>query len=132
MKHSKSSLFLMELIISILFFSLASTVCIQMFSKSHTLSKQTVDENHAMIQAQNLAESFLAADEEMNLTFYFDNNWKECTKEQAAYYASILSHSAENSMISADIIVAPYPYTGSAIYTLSLQHHIPERRGSHE
>lgn len=132
MKHSKSSLFLMELIISILFFSLASTVCIQMFAKSHTLSKQTVDENHAMIQAQNLAECFLATEEEMNQTLYFDNNWKECTQEQAAYYAGILSHASENSMVTADIIVAPYPYTDSAIYTLSLQHHIPERRGNLE
>ena len=85
-----------------------------------------------MIQAQNLAENFLAVEEEINLTLYFDHNWKECNKEQAAYSASILSHTAENNMISADIIVAAHPYTDSAIYTLSLQHHIQERRGTHE
>lgn len=132
MKHSKSSLFLMELIISILFFSLASTVCIQMFAKSHALSEQTVNENHAMIQAQNLAESFLASEEEMNETIYFDENWKKCTEDIAAYYAGITSYPIENGLLSADIIVAPCSGQEEAIYTLFLQHHIPERRGSHE
>lgn len=62
MKHSKSSLFLMELIIAILFFSLASAVCIQLFARSHLLSRETVDQNNAITQAQNLAETWYAAD----------------------------------------------------------------------
>ena len=52
----------MEMIIAILFFSLASAVCIQLFAKSHLLSTQTVNKNHAVILAQNLAESYLAAE----------------------------------------------------------------------
>ncbi|MCM1024796.1 MAG: hypothetical protein NC432_00015 [Roseburia sp.] len=61
MKHSRSSLFLMELIIAILFFSLASAVCIQLFARSHLLSRETVNQNNAITQAQNLAESWYAA-----------------------------------------------------------------------
>lgn len=61
MKHSKSSLFLMELIVVILFFSLASAVCIQLFARSHILSKETVEQNNAITQAQNLAETWYAA-----------------------------------------------------------------------
>ena len=38
----------MEMIIAILFFSLASAVCIQLFAKSHLLSTQTVNQNHAV------------------------------------------------------------------------------------
>lgn len=52
----------MELIIAILFFSLASAVCIQLFVKSHLISKDTVNRNNAILQAQNLAEAWLAAD----------------------------------------------------------------------
>ena len=48
------------MIIAILFFSLASAVCIQLFARSHLLSTQTVNQNHAVIQAQNLAESYLS------------------------------------------------------------------------
>lgn len=58
MKHSKSSLFLMELIIALLFFSVSSTVCIRLFVKAHALSAQTVDQNYAVNYAQNMAEMF--------------------------------------------------------------------------
>lgn len=59
MKTSKSSLFLMELIIAILFFALASAVCIQLFVKSHLLGNTTAEENHALLLCQNLSEIYL-------------------------------------------------------------------------
>lgn len=58
MKSSKSSLFLMELIIVILFFSLASAVCIQLFVKAHTLDDDTVSVTHLGIAVQDAAECF--------------------------------------------------------------------------
>lgn len=62
MRHSKSSLFLMELIIALLFFSVSSTVCIRLFVKAHSLSAQTVDQNYAVNYAQNMAEAFMGCD----------------------------------------------------------------------
>lgn len=62
MKHSKSSLFLMELIIALLFFSVSSTVCIRLFVKAHALSAQTVDQNYAVNYAQNMAEMFIGCE----------------------------------------------------------------------
>lgn len=59
MKSSKSSLFLMELIIAILFFALASAVCIQLFVKSHLLGKTTTAENKALLMCQNFSEIYL-------------------------------------------------------------------------
>ena len=59
MKSSKVSLFLMELIIAILFFALASAVCIQLFVKSHLLGNTTIRENHALLMCQNLSEIYL-------------------------------------------------------------------------
>lgn len=58
MKTSKSSMFLMELIIAILFFSLASAVCIQLFVKSHILSNAASDESRALLFCQNLSEIY--------------------------------------------------------------------------
>ncbi len=55
-KSSRSSLFLMELIMSILFFSLAAAVCVQLFVQSHTLSKSSVELNHAVVECESLAE----------------------------------------------------------------------------
>ncbi|MCR5100771.1 MAG: hypothetical protein K6B41_05355 [Butyrivibrio sp.] len=56
--HSRSSLFLMELIIAIMFFSLASAVCIQLFAKAHIISDNSINKNNAIIQSQNIAEAF--------------------------------------------------------------------------
>lgn len=55
---SRTGLFLMELILAILLFALASVLCIQMFVKSHTLSKSSVELNHSILWAQNVSEIF--------------------------------------------------------------------------
>lgn len=58
----KTGLFLMELIIAILFFSLAAAICIQLFVKSHMISEHSIALNHSILLAQNTAEIFYAAD----------------------------------------------------------------------
>ena len=44
----RSSLFLLELIIAILFFSLTSAVCVQIFVRAHLISRQTQELNMAL------------------------------------------------------------------------------------
>lgn len=58
MKHNKSSLFLMEMIICILFFSISAAVCVQFFVRSHTMSQSSIEENHAVIALESIAECF--------------------------------------------------------------------------
>lgn len=87
---SKSALFLMELILSIFFFSLASTVCIQLFVKAHLLGNETTIQNHAVLWAQNIAETYLSTEADTDTTaqtlkavpidsdtfcLYFDKDW---------------------------------------------------------
>ena len=59
---SRSSMFLVELIITILFFSLASVVCVRLFLYAHKISSDSQVQTEAVTLAQNAAESFLAAD----------------------------------------------------------------------
>lgn len=47
--NSRSSLFLIELIIAILFFSLVSAVCLRAFARSHILTENARDLNAALI-----------------------------------------------------------------------------------
>lgn len=61
--HSGSSLFLMELILAILFFSVASAVCVQLFARAHTASEQSAALNRAVLAAESAAESFKGADD---------------------------------------------------------------------
>lgn len=65
MKSSKSGLFLIELIISILFFSLASVACIQLFVKAHLLDTKTQETNQIVIWSQNLSELWYASEGEL-------------------------------------------------------------------
>lgn len=150
MKHSRSSLFLMEMIIAILFFSLASAVCIQLFAKSHLLSTQTVNKNHAVIWAQNLAESYLASEgdlgtmhdlftssqqtEEDTMTLYFDSQWNLCSPGDSSGFSAELTHISDpgTGIMEAQISIIEISSPDSPIYTLSVMHHAAERRDLHE
>lgn len=84
MKASRSSLFLIELTISILFFALASAACIQLFVKAHLLDQNTQELNRMVIWSQNLAELWNASDADM-LSVY-SCLCEEYGKEQNGFY----------------------------------------------
>ena len=56
--HKQSSLFILELIISITFFVLSTLVCVQIFVKSHEISNQTKDVTIAMNYCTGVLEEF--------------------------------------------------------------------------
>lgn len=152
MKHSRSSLFLTELLISLLFFSLASAVCIRLFAKSHLISRDTINQNNAIVQAQNLAETWLATEgnmQEINrlleqgilsedglrIRLLFDEDWAPLSgnsEAESSYVAELLSSASasEDGLLHATVSV--YENQGNVIYSLELAHHVSERRGSHE
>ena len=75
---SKSGLFLMELIMSIMFFSLASAVCVELFVRSHTLSKSSVELNHAVVECDSVAEFIQGAGgniEQDSFIYTYDKNF---------------------------------------------------------
>ena len=57
-RASKSELFLMELIFSILFFSIASAVCVTLFVHARLTSIESTQLTTATLQAQSAAETF--------------------------------------------------------------------------
>lgn len=101
---SRTGLFLMELIIAVLFFALASAICIQLFVKSHLISESSVELNHGVLWAQNMAEAFYGCNgngEEMaalfenttyeketdgteNLTLLFDEDFQPLSNTSAS------------------------------------------------
>ena len=154
MKHSKSSLFLMELIVSILFFSLASAICIQLFVRSHSISAETINLNNAITQAQNLAEYWYASEGDLRamqnampnsrlsdsgdaLTLCFDQDWQllsaDTDGKETGYYASLtsLTDTTDAHMLTAEISVC-ISSSGKVVYTLSLSQHVAETRGAYE
>ncbi len=56
--HSKSGLFLIELIIAILFFSLCSVVCLNLFLAAHNIALETEKRSGAVAAAQTAMEIY--------------------------------------------------------------------------
>ena len=64
--NTRSSLFLMEIIISVLFLSLSGAICVQMFVKAHLIAQESVQTNLAVTWIQNLAESLYSCGGDMD------------------------------------------------------------------
>lgn len=108
--HSGSSLFLMELILAILFFSVASAVCVQLFARAHTASEQSAALNRSVLAAESAAEAFKGAadiDEAVRLmgvcagdapgvlTAWYDRAWNPCAGQDARYRLDVRIHGPE-------------------------------------
>ena len=131
----RSSLFLMELIIAILFFSLAATVCVRFFVKSYTLEQESQKSNHAVNAATSVAEIFRNQEQPFSLLaeeypygeqaenayyIYYDINWSLCTSSNAVY--SVLLQTAEtDTFLIGDITVTDNDNT---IYHLTIKKYI--------
>ena len=112
-RHSKSSLFLMELMIDILFFLLLATCCLQFFVKSHQLQEKNNTLNHAVSCCSNTAEALRSLSGNLNalcqddysncyekdtpqsnaVTLYFNQSYKSCNKKTARYFITIIPSS---------------------------------------
>lgn len=126
MKGSKrnSSLFLLEIMISILFFALVSASCLKVFAKAHSLSTQTFNLNHGISELENVAELLKSIDSKkvsdadtvtQVLTSYygksveadpensrswqicFDSNWQACRYYDGVYSIKLQQENSESS-----------------------------------
>lgn len=99
----RSSLFLLELMISILMFSVASAWCVRLFVTARYVVSETEEQNRAQNLAAGYAEMFLASmdfegflleegakkeepGEEICYRFWYDGDWNASEEEDAAYY----------------------------------------------
>ena len=57
----KSSLLLIEIIITVFFFALSGIGCIRLYLKAHDLAQQARQSTGAVVAAQNLAEAYICA-----------------------------------------------------------------------
>ena len=86
--NSRSSLFLIELIIAILFFSLVSAVCLRAFARSHILTENARDLNAALMHVESTAE-LLRAGESVEAQTFYSSSWDTCEEKKAAYMITV-------------------------------------------
>lgn len=96
----------MELIIVILFFSIASVVCVQLFVNAYKTNQATKDSSQATLITQSLAEGFMgcggnvAAMEPLfdsavingnELSLFYDSEWNAISDKSSAEYVARLT-----------------------------------------
>ena len=116
--RSKAPLVMMEQIIMVLIFALASALCVQMFVLAENLSKRTEAQNRAVVEVQNAAESIKAKGLEAyvqekeaeqikdGFMLFFDASWNRVSEqEQAVYHIKICPYNSDSEYVwSMDIV----------------------------
>lgn len=120
---SRSGLFLMELIVSILFFSLAGAICVKLFVGSHLLSQKSVELNHSLEWCQNTAEIFYgcqgdetamneilqgdlsSGEKESTITVYLDQDFQPVSQADASSYVLYASITKSSPLLSCSVSV---------------------------
>lgn len=143
-KHSRTSIFLIELIIAVLLFSISAAVCAKLFANTHIKSKETIALNHAVSEAQDAAELMRGSDirnyEELLNLYYkkypmskltqeyalkigFDKDFNNCAIGGTDEYNMTLFFTYDEQFLTLDITYTNVA-EGRVIYSLSLQKHL--------
>lgn len=122
--NNTSSLFLLELILAVLFFSVASALCIQIFTKAHLMSQDARDLNFAVNEVSSMAEQISAGtlhsdtaassddtasdpstqmpDDSLQDAAYYDSSYASCKKADAVYVLTV-HYEPEDTLLKAHI-----------------------------
>lgn len=83
-RHSKTSLFLMELILSILLFSLCSAICVQLFVRAHRKEQNAIFLNWAVLACDSAA-AHIQQEKALPAPVCYDESFRPCAPEDAAW-----------------------------------------------
>ncbi|MBQ0136227.1 MAG: hypothetical protein KBS43_05785 [Oscillospiraceae bacterium] len=128
--RSKSSLFLMELIIVIMFFALSAAICMKVFSSAKVKTDLARNMTNASFAAESLAECYkaekldgtdlskvypYATDYNDVYTVYYDADWTMAKEFEGEYRATLVEHE-EEYYTQAKIVV--YDKSGAELFSM--------------
>lgn len=118
----------MELTIALLFFSLASAVCLQLFVKTHTLNGESRCAGDAHIIATSIADEYrngsldACPENGQTSTKYYDSNYYETTSDGVVAYVATLT--LTDGTLGISVSVPDEEQT--EYYSLSVYKYVPE------
>lgn len=136
MNKSKTSLFLMEMILSVLIFSISVAICVKVFMKAYNISYSTKELNMAVTRCTSAAELFYGFSGDLSqiqmemdadhsgisdkgsLTLFYNGKYDKCSEKDAEYYMLLVNHKDED-ILTCDITMCKYN-NDEVIYSLSL------------
>ena len=118
--NNTSSLFLLELILAVLFFSVASALCIQIFTKAHLMSQDARDLNFAVNEVSSMTEQ-MSDGTWQDAAAYYDSSYASCKKADAVYVLTV-HYEPEDTLLKAHISMDTVADNRN-IYTLDVTKH---------
>ncbi len=90
-KKSRSYNFLIEMLISSVFFAFAAIICVSLFFEGEKINRDAVDVSNGTIVARNVAEQLKSGSFELNeeTTLYYDEAWNEGIEQVYALHLTI-------------------------------------------
>lgn len=125
--NNTSSLFLLELILAVLFFSVASALCIQIFTKAHLMSQDARDLNFAVNEVSSMTEQ-MSDGTWQDAAAYYDSSYASCEKADAVYVLTV-HYEPEDTLLKAHISMDTVADNRN-IYTLDVTKHRQRRAES--
>lgn len=125
--NNTSSLFLLELILAVLFFSVASALCIQIFTKAHLMSQDARDLNFAVNEVSSMAEQ-MSDGTLQDADAYYNSSYASCEKADAVYVLTV-HYEPEDTLLKAHISMDTIADNRN-IYTLDVTKHRQRRAES--
>lgn len=141
----RSGIFLLELMISILFFCIAAAVGLQMFAKAHGISEAAGDKNMAVHKVAAAAEVFRSGTdmedylkeeytyykkEENTFLVFFDADWENCGEKDAQYTLWMTLGEAKQRMTGHFAVKQKDEEEDKTIYEVELKKVISQREAA--
>ena len=135
-ERSKSSVFLLEILINILLFCILCVCSLQFFIKSYQLTNKTTNLHHAVTLCNSVAAAFQSGDGSLNavknvfdssftsgdsLYIYLDKNYQECDSRDVAYYITV---SPQHTSIPS-VEISFYENGYDSTYCIEVYHYQP-------
>ena len=130
-RHSRTGLFMTELILVLFFFSIAAAVCLQVYGKTSLMSEKSKKLRLALNSTENLVQLLKSDAADMDglteyvpyvetgepAVLYYDQEGITCSREEA-YYSVELSLEDGEGLYTADLISRDL--SGEEIYSLTV------------
>lgn len=98
--HSRAGLFLIELMISVLFFAITVSIFLQVFVKSENIRMESKELFEAQMNVASTAELIRGKvlevpDGEVGRTIFYNQEWKPCEEKERVYEIKLISHTKD-------------------------------------
>lgn len=140
---SKTSLFLMEMILTILMFSICGAICMKLFAVSNSLMKETKELNSSVSCAQGFVEVMRGTDGSIEeivelypnavksgdylFEIFYDKDFNECDFSEAEYVGDVVL-TPEGAIQNIDVKIIRLE-DNKEIYTLSATKYMGKSKG---